>query len=329
MLSSRLREVPMAAILGDGTSELERLTRSFRRHLRAENLSNRTIETYMEAVEQFLAHLFAEKVPTPDGITREHTDGFIAWLVDHRSAATANNRYRGLHRFIGWLVEEEYLPADPMTKTKAPKVPEQPMPVLPKASLKALLSTCRTRSFTDIRDRAILLLLCDIGIRRTELLQLRPSDVFLDEELIEVLGKGGRKRQDLLGRKVIKALDRYEVARSKHPYAHSEHLWLGRKGPLGPTGLRLMLNRRARQAGISGIHPHLFRHSFAHHYRADGGSEGHLMRLDGWKSRAMMDRYGASGADEQGRARGRPPRCGRVSPRPSPWRVDVEWWALR
>jgi site-specific recombinase XerD len=78
-------------------------------------------------------------------------------------------------------------------------------------------------------------------------------------------------------------------------------LWLGQQGRLTDLGLVMMLRRRGRQAGLPKLHPHQFRHTFAHQWLAQGGSETDLMRLAGWNLRVMLQRYGASAADARAR----------------------------
>jgi integrase len=84
---------------------------------------------------------------------------------------------------------------------------------------------------------------------------------------------------------------------------NSPYVWLGLRnsGPLDGMGLYRMLRRRADQAGYdpSQVHPHMFRHTFANDWLSNGGAEGDLMRLAGWKTRSMLDRYGEDMAQQR------------------------------
>ena len=81
-----------------------------------------------------------------------------------------------------------------------------------------------------------------------------------------------------------------------HWAADTDALWIGNRGALMTAGTRSIVERRAKQAGIEGVHAHLFRHFFAHQYLANGGQETDPMRTVGWKSREMVARYAASTA---------------------------------
>ena len=98
-----------------------------------------------------------------------------------------------------------------------------------------------------------------------------------------------------------KALDRYLRERRRHLYADTPRLWLGSRGrpALAADGVDAMLKRRGADAGIADLHPHAFRHIWAHAFRAAGGNEGDLMLLGGWRSRAMLDRYGKAAAADR------------------------------
>jgi len=277
---------------------MEQAVTSWQRSLRARNRSPRTIESYVQTIEQFAE--WAE-VSDPTTVTAGQVDDWLAHLLDTRSAATAALRYRSLKVFFGWLVDEEEIDRSPMAKLKAPTVPEKPIAVLKPADVRALLDTCKGREFADRRDNAVIRLLYDTGMRRAELAGLRVTDVDDDNDVALVTGKGSRPRACPFGAKTGQALDRYLRARSRHPLANLAELWLGPRGPFTAEGVRQMLARRGEDAGIGHVHAHMFRHSFAHEWRAAGGGDDDLMRLTGWRSREMLHRYGASVADERAR----------------------------
>lgn len=292
------------------------MTRSWQRSLRARNLSERTQKIYAQATRQcgeFLADYRPEAdddrpAPTDlEEIHREHLEAHFAELLKRTSAGNTHQHFRSLKTFFNWLVDEEELDRSPMRTMKAPTLPEVEVPVIAEEHLKRLFAVCSGKSYADRRDTAIMLLFLDTGVRLSEVADRRVNELDLDLNVLQVLGKNRRYRSVPFGRTCAVALDRYLRAAAKHkgkPLDDDMWLWWNERNSgqrLTIWGVGKMLKRRCREAGIPELHPHQFRHTFAHLWKVAGGNEDDLMRITGWRSRQMLSRYAASAGAERAR----------------------------
>lgn len=268
--------------------------RAFARDLRSRNRSNNTIRNYAEAMRSLAGHLHK---PLDEATPDDLTGYFDAQLAAGYSASGVAIRFRGLQQFFKWAASEEIVEVNPMLGLRPPMVPEQPVAVVTLDSIRALLKGCDGKSFTERRDHAMLRLFLEPGgLRRSELVGLSVDDVDFALDVVLVLGKGRRERTVPFGAKTGQALERYMRLRAKHPMGRYPNLWIGTKGPMTGSGVGQMMQRRAKAAGLDHLHPHMLRHTAAHEWLSEGGSEGDAMKLFGWKDPAMLQRYGASAA---------------------------------
>jgi site-specific recombinase XerD len=287
--------------------DFQLLGESWHLALNADGYAANTLRSYPNALRQLAGWLAANHPGVgPVDVTRDQVRAWIVHVRENSSSGTARSWFAGVRHFFRWLLAEGETDRDPTDGIRTP-APNQPTtPVLALDDIRAILATCKGKDFTDRRDAAILYVFLDGGLRLAEVAGLAVADLSLRDRTLVVRGKGSNRsgpriRQVTTSVKGTQALDRYLRERRRHPYAELPALWLGARGrsSLSADGIEAVLHRRAAQAGLQAFHPHVLRHTWASQARAAGLSEGDLMTLGGWRSRAMLDRYGKAAAEER------------------------------
>jgi site-specific recombinase XerD len=274
---------------------------SFCLALDAEGKSPKTIDNYRRAVTAFAGWLDAHNLEDDiEVVTAGDVRGFLVSLRGKVAPSTEYRNYSGLRQFCRWCVEEGELSTSPLANIRPPSVPEPITPMLTAEQMKSLLADCVGNDLGNRRDKAIIMLLADTGMRRAECAGLVVDDLDLPLRVAHVVGKGRRPRTVPYGARTAQAIDRYLRSRRQHPLCERPELWLGPKGVFTADGIRQMLERRGQRIGVR-LHAHMFRHGFADAWLKQGGAEGDLQELAGWRSRAMLRRYAAANRAERAR----------------------------
>lgn len=274
----------------------------YARSLRRRGKSDKTAALYRKSYVRFWRWASGEGVPPdPEAVTRELLHGWLDFLrTEPIKDATVAILWRNLRPFSTWWARETDN-VSPFMGADNPGEHEDPPDVLAVDDVRALLDTCKGRLFEDRRDTAIVRTLYDTGARLGELAALDVEDWDRRTDFLTLDGKTGLRVVDL-SPSTGEAIARYLRLRGKHPHGErTAAMWLGRKGRLSASGVEQLLARRSAQAGLARVHPHQLRHTAAHEFRDQGGSEGDLMYLFGWSSTAMAHRYGRSAAASRAR----------------------------
>jgi site-specific recombinase XerD len=273
--------------------------RDYARSHREQRHSERTIQSAGEALAQLQCHLGTRPVLQA---RREDLSGYLISLAGRGlSASTQNCRYRALRTFFAFCVLEDILDANPAERVKAP-APDYHVPeVLEDEQLLALIAACAGKGLMELRDTAIIRILCEPGSpRRNEMAAIDVADVDLAADQITIRrGKNQRTRIIGMSPATARSVSRYRRARAAHPRAaESTAMWLGHKGPVTGWGIGQMIARRAEAAGLGNVHPHQLRHTaFSDFDQASGGNINAEMALFGWSNPAMAHHYGRQGRE--------------------------------
>ncbi|MBI2847144.1 MAG: tyrosine-type recombinase/integrase [Chloroflexi bacterium] len=278
---------------------------AFKTYARAEGKSLKTIQWVTSSVGYFAEFLGPEQQNIA-GITGDDLRRFIIALQKthkyihhpynkpqpHKLAPHSIQTYcRAVRAFFGYLYREGFVEANPMEKVKMPKVPETIVPTLSEKEVERLLDQPNKRSDEGFRDYAIILTLVDTGMRLGELADLKADNVDYDQSCLRVMGKGSRERLVPFGRRVAKALMKYQLKHRPQPLS-TDHFWLRRDGQaLSASRIEKIMSTYGNKAGLKRCYAHKLRHTSSVMYLRNGGDVFSLQRKLGHKSLAMTRRY--------------------------------------
>lgn len=219
-------------------------------------------------------------------------DGKHSSSVRKMTAGGIDSYYRALRRFYNWCMEQEFIAASPLEKVKGPKATDEQPDPFSEDELRRLFAAVEEQGGRFLlRNRAILAVLLDVGLRVSELCNLTVEDYnFQTGELLVRHGKGRKSRSVALGAQARRALRNYWLLQRKD--IESPWLFTARADrQLTRNGIKMLLNRLGERAGVSPVNPHRFRHTAAIFALRAGMDAFSLQAMLGHTSMEMTRRY--------------------------------------
>lgn len=268
--------------------------RRYRTYIKVEKrLSENSVEAYMRDLEQFAHFVLVKWDVPPRKVEREMVERYLEWLYDEgREKSSQARMLSGIRSFFNYLLLNDEIQSSPAEDISAPKAGRTLPDVLTTDEIDRLISSIEVDTVKGRRDRAIVEVLYSCGLRVSELITLRVSDLFFGEGYIRVIGKGDKQRlvpiSDLARERISLYLDERKAAKS-----NEEVLFLNNRGKqLTRVMIFTILRRAALRAGIEKkISPHTLRHSFATHLLEGGAGIRQVQELLGHESILTTEIY--------------------------------------
>ena len=260
----------------------------FLSYLRVEKgLSQNTILAYGRDLKRFAVFLATRRKNNVEAVDREDVVDFLSHLYKQKLDSRSVSRYLvSLRSFFKYALTEELVRKDPTENLESPKIRQSLPSYLRKEEVERLLSAPSPNTPVGLRDRAMLEVLYSTGLRVSELLNLRISDLDMRMGCVRCIGKGDKERLVPIGRKAIAAVEAYlagarpKLIRWGAPPPHNHMLFLtvaGRR--LSRITIWKILHDYGVKLGLRGrLTPHKLRHSFATHL-LEGGADLRSVQL--------------------------------------------------
>ena len=202
-------------------------------------------------------------------------------------AYTVDRYYTGLSALFRWATGEGMIETNPMATIKKPRFQRKIIKGLEPEVCKRLIGYFNCKSIEDYRNKAIVYMFLDTGLRLSELANLKMSDINIERGIIRVIGKGNKERLVRIGLKTQKTLWSYFTRK----YSDTEHVWISNDNqPFTVTGIAQMIRNLGKIIGIK-LSPHKLRHSFAISFLRNGANPFELQIALGHSTLEMTRRY--------------------------------------
>ena len=271
---------------------------NFKNYLKIErNLSINTIESYLFDVKKLINFLKKNKIEkNPNELTSKITKEFIYNISKKVKPPTQARIISGIRRFFDYLILENLIEKNPMDNIESPKLGTNLPNTLTIEEIDKIISTIKLGSKTGLRNVAIIELLYSCGLRVSELINLKISDLFFKESLIKVTGKGNKERFVPISKQSQIYINNYlQNVRSyqKIKKGFEDTLFLNERGTiLSRVMIFLILKKLKNASNIKKkIGPHTLRHSFATHLIENGADLITIQKMMGHESITTTERY--------------------------------------
>ena len=253
----------------------------------------KTLAFYHDSAGAFLRFVADSDPHLPVGTVVNFVTPFFISLQERNLSDTTRHTYwRGVRTFMRFVHSEGYVPDEVrLPKIKCPVTTIKP---LTNNEVKRVLLAFDANRFTDLRNRTIVHLLVDTGLRLSELVGIDLPNLNLEEGFIFVKGKGGKERWIPFGSATKQILWGYIKKRADVAQVGEQRFLVTHRGqPLSIRGVQVMFRRLADRVKIEGVRlsPHTLRHSFALLYIEHGGDPFSLQRILGHSTQAMTAKY--------------------------------------
>lgn len=268
---------------------------SFLLDQRVRGNSIKTVDYYAFSLGLF-SEYFGSDSPVSD-ITLATCKKYYLYLVENKNvnSVSVQSYIRGLRTFLKWLYDEKLIDENICQKFKLPKATRKVIDVLSDEEISRLISTLSSSDWLTVRNRLIVALMLDSGLRLNEVVTLQASSLHIKDRYLIVTGKGDKQRTVPFGEYTAKTLDEYlnltkNAGIKTNLIIKVSETQCGFE-PVTESTIKNMVRKLKVRANIPRLYPHLLRHTFATRYLENGGNIYTLQAILGHSSLDMVKKY--------------------------------------